>query len=541
MKTKKILTLALLPMIGMLTACSNDDAQMADRVPISLSATTLTLSETRTSASTDLNTDYMESGQVVKVRVRNTGSNGEWTDYAYTTETGGTLTPPTLPPYYPLDNTNVDIVAFSPYDAGNAFVVQEDQTNNDNYMASDLLFASKSNQEKTTTAVPLQFEHKMAKIVINVTASSVSGVSQIQSVTLQSVKRQVTFNEVNGTVSNAVTNGSTAVRLVKEGTTNTATGAAVIPAQTISGTLVTVVTNIGTATYSVESKAFNAGKVYVLNIYVGRTAIGATTQITGWTDTQSATVSSQDDSFRTFVIHDTTGPYSFTMVKVKGGTFNTFGGQTVSGQVSDFYIGQTEVTGGLWYLLMGGSGCWPTLMKQRLAAYPVVGMTYDEITNNTNGFLKRLNNQLASQTDGMTFKLPTDIQWEYAARGGINKNSYIYSGSNSVGDVATYNTDEQPDSKLAGASACCNHYANSLGIYDMSGNAWEWCSDYEWTVSANMVISKDYSGPASGTKRIVRGGGYNSYGTSDYLKVSYRLPWSPSTAHEALGFRLVLQ
>ncbi len=539
MKTKNILTLVLLPALAAIIVSCSDEEATDERVPISLSATTLTLLETRTSASTDLNTDYMESGQVVKVRVRNTGSNGEWTDYAYTTETGGTLTPPTMPPYYPLDNTNVDIVAYSPYDAGNAFVVQEDQSNNDNYMASDLLFASKSSQEKTTTAVPLQFEHKMAKIVINVTASSVSGVSQIQSVTLQNVKRQVTFNETTGMVSNAVTNGSTAVRLVKDGTSNTATGAAVIPAQTISGTLVTIVTNIGTATYSVESKAFNAGKVYVLNIYVGRTAINATTQISGWTDTQSATVSSQDDSFRTFVIHDATGPYTFTMVKVKGGTFTTFGGYTVSGEVSDFYIGQTEVMGGLWYLLMGGSGSWPTLMKQKLAAYPVVGMTYDEITNSTNGFLKRLNNQLASQTDGMTFKLPTDIQWEYAARGGLNRENYTYSGSNSLGAVATYNSENLAIEKLAGASACCNHYANSLGIYDMTGNAWEWCLDYEWTVSANMVISKDYSGPASGTKRIVRGGGYNCSETDVNLRVATRFPWN--AAYEALGFRLVLQ
>lgn len=534
MKTKKILTLALLPIIGMLTACSNDDAQLAgERVPISLSASTLTAEETRTAAGPNLNSGYIESGQAVRVRIRNTGSSGNWSDYAYTTGAGGILTLPSIPPYYPLDNTNVDIVAYTPYDAIGTFTVQDDQTNNDNYVASDLLFASATNKEKSTTAVPLQFEHKMAKIVVNVTASSNSGVSQIHSVSLQNIKRQVTFNETTGEVSNAVSYGSTTVCLAQDGTTNTSAGVAVIPAQTISGTLLTVVTDIGTATYSVNSKTFNAGKVYVMNIYVGRTAIGATTQITGWTDTESVTVNSQDDGFRTFIIHDNAGLYTFTMVKVEGGPFSTYCGQTVSGEVSDFYIGQTEVSYSVWWVLMNHQA--PNVATNIGAGYPVAGMSFNEITG-SGGFLEKLNAQLADQTDGMTFKLPTDIQWEYAARGGKNRENYIYSGSNSLASYYfAYQTGDSPR-QFAPLGIC---YANSLGIYDMTGNVWEWCSDWDWAVSPNMVIPKDYGGPASGTNHRIRGGGVNCKANSANLKVSTPYVWNDADPY--LGFRLVLQ
>lgn len=530
MKTNKILT-ALLPTLAVLvTACSSDNEQMTDfRVPITLTASTLSLTETRSAADVGLNTDYIESEQAVKVRIRNTGSSGDWADYAYTTGTGGTLTPPTIPPFYPLDNTNVDIVAYSPYDATGTFTVRADQTTDDAYLASDLLFASKTNVEKNTAAVPLQFEHKMAKVIVNVTASSVSGVSEVRSITLQNVKRQVTFNETNGTVSNAVTSGATSVTVSKEGTAIVSSGAAVIPAQTIEGDLLTVLTDIGTATYSVSSKTFNAGKVYVLNIYVGRTAIGATTQITGWTDTQSATVSSQDDSFRSFVLHDSRGSYSFTMVKVKGGTFNTFGGYTVSGEVSDFYIGQTEVTSGLWWMMFGN---YPSGYSYN-SSYPVVGIGFNEVTG-ANGFMERLNAKLAGQTDGMTFKLPSEIQWEYAAHGGKNHESYIYAGSDALGDVATYQS-----GTTAELTSCSLHYANSLGLFDMTGNAWEMCSDWDWAVSNNMVIPKDYAGPASGTNHRIRGGGANCTINSINLHVSNRYIWN--AADPFLGFRLVLQ
>jgi len=548
MKTTNILALALLPIIGMLTACSNDDAQIADRMPITLTGTTLTLTETRTSANTDLNNGYLENGQGVKVLIRNTGSNGDWAGCIYTAGAGGTLTPPTIPPYYPLDETNVDIVAYCPFDASSTFTVQEDQTNNDNYMASDLLFASKSNQEKTPDAVPLQFEHKMAKVVVNVTAASASGITEIQTVTLQNVKRQVTFNQTSGVVSNAGTYGNTTVRLVKDGNTTTVTGAAVIPAQTISGTLLTVVTDIGTATYSVESKEFNAGKVYVLNIYVGRTSIDATTQITGWTDTEGAIVgnaTSTGDPFLTFTVNGAT----FRMVFVKGtddniamnwGNYNTSNAEspiirsvTIQG-LSDYYIGQTEVTNKLWNAIMGSK---PSGQSNNGDNYPVAMVSWDNICTATTGFLDKLNNnnEVAEQLPaGMKFTLPSEAQWQFAAMGGKHSRGYTYAGSSiAVADVAWHSGNSTTTHEVASKPA------NELGLYDMSGNLWEWCQDWYADVSANQVFPKDYVNNTTASKRVRRGGSFNFSAVG--CAVSSRFNIAQTTNAINVGFRLVLQ
>jgi len=545
MKTKNILAMALLPALAMLaTACSNDDAQTADRVPITLTGTTLTVEETRAAAGSDLNDGYIEAGQTVKVLVRNTNSTGSWAEYAYVAAANGVLTPPATPPYYPLDNTNVDIVAYSPSTASSTFAVLTDQTTNDSYMASDLVYASATNKAKSTTAVPLQFEHKMAKIVVNVTAGD--GVGVIQSVRLASVYTQVPFDPSTGVIGSA-TGSQTPITIVNNNTTATASGAAVIPGQTVVGDLLTVVTNIGTATYAVESKTFTAGNVYILNIRVGRTSIGATTSITNWTGSGTVNVWPSDDTTRTFTVRDDVGLYTFTMIKVEGGPFYTLGGKTVSGEVSDFYIGQLEVCWGFWWVVMHTT---PSLMPEvarSSSVYPVMGMAYSEIVG-TNGFLEKLNEQLADQTDGMTFKLPTDIQWEYAARGGKNHENYRYSGCNDdrVDNFVVYRKEKTGNGT---PRPCASIYANSLGISDMSGNAWEWVSDHEWTISDNMVIPKDYCGPTdvSAVGRICRGGGYNV----DLSQVNSRdgYTWLDlrsrhfygETAHVAVGFRLVLQ
>ncbi len=545
MKTKNILAMALLPALAMLaTACSNDDAQTADRVPITLTGTTLTVEETRAAAGSDLNDGYIESGQTVKVLVRNTNSTGSWAEYAYVAAANGVLTPPATPPYYPLDNTNVDIVAYSPSTVSSTFAVLTDQTTNDSYMASDLVYASATNKAKSTTAVPLQFEHKMAKIVVNVTAGD--GVGVIQSVRLASVYTQVPFDPSTGVIGSA-TGSQTPITIVNNNTTATASGAAVIPGQTVVGDLLTVVTNIGTATYAVESKTFTAGNVYILNIRVGRTSIGATTSITNWTGSGTVNVWPSDDTARTFMVKDDIGSYTFTMIKVEGGPFTTLGGKTVSGEVSDFYIGQLEVCWGFWWVVMHTTPSLSVDSHRSSSTYPIMGMAYSDIVG-TNGFLEKLNAQLAGQTDGMTFKLPTDIQWEYAARGGKNRENYRYSGCNDdrVNNFVVYRKETTGSGT---PRPCASIYANSLGISDMSGNAWEWVSDHEWTVTENMVIPKDYCGPTdvSAVGRICRGGGYNvdlsQVNPKDgytWLDIRSRHFYGEA-AHVAVGFRLVLQ
>ena len=542
MKTKNILAIALLPALTMLlAACSNNDEQAANgRVPITLTAETLSIIETRAAAGTELNTGYMEAEQAVKVRVRAASSNDEWADYAFTSKAGGTLKAPTPPPFYPLDNTNVDIVAYSPYDAGSTFIVQDDQSNNDNYMASDLLFASKTNVEKSTNAVPLQFEHKMAKVVVNVTANAASGISQIQAVRLQNVKRQVNFDTETGTVSNAVTYGSTTVSMVQSGNTNTATGVAVIPAQTISGTLLTVVTNIGTATYTIDSKTFAAGNVYTLNIRVGRTSIGGTTDITNWSDTEGAVVSTGDDDVKIFILSSPLWPtwrVPLVMIRVEGGSYNTLGGQSVTGTLSDYYISQTEVTNDLWQVVMDVNDL-PTGESNTSNMAPVANITYNDVAAANTGFLARLNSKLSGQLAGRTFNLPSEAQWEYAARGGKYKENYTYAGSDDINWVAWYKKDKNVTAaKAVGVDRACNR----LGIFDMSGNVWEFCRDF-WQSPLPTSLGKDYVSTPSNSILIWRGGGYRSDNVAE-CAVSYRLGDGAVTDKVGPdgGFRIVLQ
>ena len=541
MKTKNILALALLPALTMLTAaCSGDDEQtMEGRVPITLTAVPLTIEETRAAASTDLNTGYIETGQTIKVRVRNTNSTGSWSDYSFDAGANGVMTTSGIPPFYPMDNTNVDIVAYSPSSAGATFSVQSDQTSRESYLASDLLFASKTNQEKTTVAVPLLFEHKMAKVVVSVTAGT--GVSTIEDVTLHNVYPEVTFTAATGAVGSA--QGTlTSIKVVKANTTATVSGAAVIPAQVIDGDLLTVKTNLGTATYAVSSKVFSSGKVYNLNITVNRAAVGATTEITGWTETASVSVNKEEASKVFTLVDENGGHVSFTMIRVEGGPYTTLAGKDVTGTLSSFYIGQLEVTNALWWMVMRSK---PANQKNAGSAYPVTLVTYNDIMS-SNGFIAKLNAQLADQLDGMRFKLPTEAQWEYAARGGINQERYTYSGGNTLDWYAvsqTYN-DGNP-------MPCGSLYANSLGIYDMSGNAWEFCSDYYQTVASIPTnLGLDYAGPSSGSLYQLRGGGFaNGVNLANFEGQNVNLQsisgtrwgWTATETNVHTGLRLALQ
>ena len=538
MKTKNILTLALLPMIGMLAACSNDDVQTADRVPITLTGTTLTVEETRAAADTALNKGYLESGQAVRVRVKNTNAS-TWANYLYTSGTNGELTPPGTPPFYPLDGTHVDIVAYSPSSAGETFTIHSNQTSLEGYLASDLVFASAADKAKSNTAVPLQFEHKMAKIIITATAGA--GVSTIEDVTLQNVLPEVAFNQSTGVVSSA-TGTAMSVAVVQNNTTSKGVGAAAIPAQAIDGNLLTVKTNLGTATYAVNSKVFNAGRVYKLNISVNRAAVNATTQITGWTDTASASVNKEEDCKIFTLVDENGGHVSFTMIRVEGGPYTTLAGKDVTGTLSSFYIGQLEVTNALWWMVMRSK---PANQTNAGSAYPVTLVTYNDIMS-SNGFIAKLNAQLTDQLDGMRFKLPTEAQWEYAARGGTNQERYTYSGGNTLDWYAvskTYN-DGKP-------MPCGSLYANSLGIYDMSGNAWEFCSDYYQTVASIPTnLGLDYAGPSSGSLYQLRGGGFaNDVNLANFEGQNVNLQsisgtrwgWTATETNVHTGLRLALQ
>ncbi|MBA7669021.1 Formylglycine-generating enzyme [subsurface metagenome] len=128
------------------------------------------------------------------------------------------------------------------------------------------------------------------------------------------------------------------------------------------------------------------------------------------------------------------------------------------------------------------------------------------------------------------YRLPTEAEWEYAARGGNNSSGYKYAGSDDLDAVAWYSSNSAGTSHPAG-----NKDPNELGLYDMSGNVWEWCWDRygsEYYSNSSLV---DPEGPSSGSRRVRRGGSWND--NDSYLRAAYRFSYNPSSRNYFIGFR----
>ena len=215
------------------------------------------------------------------------------------------------------------------------------------------------------------------------------------------------------------------------------------------------------------------------------------------------------------------------MVKVPGGKF-TMGGTGEQGDeaysdenpihsvtLSDYWIGQAEVTQELWTAVMGSN---PS--KFSGSNLPVEQVSWDDCQE----FITRLN-----AITGKAFRLPTEAEWEYAARGGVSFGKK-YAGSNDIDDVAWYGNNSSNTTHTVGTKQ-----PNELGLYDMSGNVAEWCKDwYDYYSSASQT---DPQGPASGTYRVWRSGNWGG-ALARYCRVSYRGNSTPSTRSRSLGLRL---
>ena len=220
---------------------------------------------------------------------------------------------------------------------------------------------------------------------------------------------------------------------------------------------------------------------------------------------------------------------SIDMVRVEAGTFtmgataemkNTEDSEKPTHRVTltnDYYIGKYEVTQALWQAVMGDD---PSYFKGD--NLPVEAVTWDDCQE----FIGKLN-----RITGKTFRLPTEAEWEYAARGGNKSRGYQYSGSNNPSNVAWYDDNSGDKTHAVGTKQ-----PNELGLYDMSGNVWEWCQDWYETYSSSSQVNP--TGANSGSCRVVRGVSW--YNNARNCRLSLRGSNTPDFRSSNLGLRLVL-
>ncbi len=220
---------------------------------------------------------------------------------------------------------------------------------------------------------------------------------------------------------------------------------------------------------------------------------------------------------------------TFKMVPVQGGTFMMgatadefyYDWEVPRHQVTlnSFSIGQTEVTQELWQAVMGSNMSYFTGDDN----LPVDNVSWYDCQE----FISKLN-----QITGKNFRLPTDAEWEYAARGGKNSQGFEYAGSSNIDDVAWYYNNSSLRSHPVATKQ-----PNELGIYDMCGNMYEWCQD--WFSSYSADAQTNPTGPVSGTNRVTRGGCWHDFDWD--CRVSHRYRGMPDSHDQYCGFRLALQ
>jgi len=186
--------------------------------------------------------------------------------------------------------------------------------------------------------------------------------------------------------------------------------------------------------------------------------------------------------------------------------------------LDDFYIGKHEVTQRQWIAIMGYNSS-----RFKGDNLPVENISWNDVQK----FLKKLN-----EKTGEHYRLPTEAEWEYAARGGVKSQGYEYSGSNNIDKVAWYRNNAGKITHPVGTKK-----PNELGIYDMSGNVQEWCSDWYGRKYYKKSPQNNPHGPSYGNSRVLRGG--SLYDFAYFCRVAFRDKYTPGYYGYNLGFRMV--
>ena len=396
--------------------------------------------------------------------------------------------------------------------------VATDQSTADDLKNSDHLFMAARSVTPSADGIAVEFSHLMSKVFITITLSE----------EFEEEENPITAIAVKGTVpTRSYTAGSgwssvsaTAADIIPLESVYTAPTLAQ-PKATVEYEVILVPQEVAArgfvVSFSIGARKFKwtapanivleSGCQYTLGISAGKNKVTMdATNVKDWNfiDLEGGDAEEVEEEDEPVTPPTTADTYtvngvSFTMIAVEGGTFTMGSPDSDSDAdsnekpahqvtLSSFSIGEAEVTQELWQAVMGSN---PSNFTGDLQ-HPVEQVSW----NDCQDFIAALN-----ELTGATFRLPTEAEWEYAARGGNASEGYKYSGSNTIDDVAWCS-----DNSSAATHAVKSKQANELGIYDMSGNVWEWCAD--WFSDSYYASSPENNptGPSSGSQRVLRGG-----------------------------------
>lgn len=258
-----------------------------------------------------------------------------------------------------------------------------------------------------------------------------------------------------------------------------------------------------------------------------------------------------DDLYLTVTVNDV----SFRMRKVAGGTF-MMGSETGdagekpvhSVTVADFWIGEFPVTQALWKAVTSAAFNNPPILQKIPLSFvnnpsffkgdsrPVESVSWYDVVGNKEkkeiGFLEKINTIMHEKNEKIRFRLPSEAEWEFAARGGNESKGFLYSGSDVLTQVGWFNENSHDETKQVGLKD-----PNELGLYDMSGNVWEWCEDTWYDNYKGAPNDGSACMDEESSYRVNLGGSWLNYGVRCCL--TYRSNGTLEFSSNYLGFRLV--